>query len=108
MTAVTVARTFEDLFRDYHSVIVTAVFNRLNDLGDAEDVTADVFAGGLHVYDHATVGTAIVAGANVPFTVWVDPAVRAAIAHDRRGRVGGDRARERDPRRSHRPVALES
>ncbi len=39
----TAAGTFEDLFRAYHSVILTAAFNRLNDLGDAENVTAEVF-----------------------------------------------------------------
>lgn len=40
----TVSGMFEDLFRAYHSVILTAAFNRLNDLGDAENVTAEVFA----------------------------------------------------------------
>ncbi|MBW9111303.1 RNA polymerase sigma factor [Microbacterium ureisolvens] len=39
-----VVRAFDDLFRAYHSLILTAAFNRLNDLGDAEDVTAEVFS----------------------------------------------------------------
>ncbi|MFE2772505.1 RNA polymerase sigma factor [Microbacterium resistens] len=38
-----VARAFEDLFRAYHAVIVTAGFNRLDDLGAAEDAAAEVF-----------------------------------------------------------------
>lgn len=52
------ARTFEDLFREYHSVILTAAFNRLNDLGDAENVTADVFtAAWRHRNEHETAYT---------------------------------------------------
>ena len=38
-----VRRAFEELFRDYHSLIVTAAFNRLSDLHDAEEVAAEVF-----------------------------------------------------------------
>lgn len=38
------AADFEGFFRGYHSVILAAAFNRLNDLGAAEDVAAEVFA----------------------------------------------------------------
>ena len=37
-------RAFEELFRQYHSVIVAAAFNRLSNERDAEDAAAEVFS----------------------------------------------------------------
>lgn len=42
--AVTVERAYEELFRTFHPVLLTAALNRLNHRGDAEDVTAEVFS----------------------------------------------------------------
>lgn len=37
-------RAFEELFRSYYPVIVSAAYNRLSRLDDAEDVAAEVFS----------------------------------------------------------------
>lgn len=39
-----VERAFEESFRAHHSLLVTAAFNRLSDLDDAEEAVAEVFA----------------------------------------------------------------
>jgi RNA polymerase sigma-70 factor (ECF subfamily) len=81
--AATVARSFEDLFREYHSVILTAAFNRLNDLGDAENVTADVFtAAWRHRSEHETVFT-------LP---WLYVALRNVVGNEYRRRSRAARA----------------
>lgn len=77
LPASTAARSFEDLFREYHSVILTAAYNRLNDLGDAENVTADVFtAAWRHRSEHETV-----------FTLrWLYAALRNVVGNEYRRR----------------------
>lgn len=37
-------REFDELFRTYHAVLVTAAYGRLSNVGDAEDAAAEVFA----------------------------------------------------------------
>lgn len=44
---------FGELFRAYHSVILAAAYNRLSDVGDAEDITAEVFSAAWDKRDQA-------------------------------------------------------
>lgn len=84
--ATTVARSFEVLFREYHAVIVTAAFNRLNDIGDAENVTAEVFtAAWRHRGEHEAV-----------FTLrWLYATLRNVVGNEYRRRSRAARRYER-------------
>lgn len=84
--AATVVRAFEDLFHAYHSAILTAAFNRLNDRGDAEDVAAEVFtAAWRHRTEHELV-----------FTLrWLYATLRNVVGNEYRRRTRATRRYQR-------------
>ncbi|MFF2372420.1 RNA polymerase sigma factor [Agromyces sp. NPDC058110] len=71
-------REFEVLFRTYHPVLVSAAYNRLNDLGDAEDAAAEVFAQAWRRRDEA---------AHVFSIAWLYSTLRNVVGNQYRGRT---------------------
>ncbi|SFR91598.1 RNA polymerase, sigma subunit, ECF family [Agromyces sp. CF514] len=87
-------REFEVLFRTYHPVLVSAAYNRLSNVGDAEDAAAEVFAQAWRRRDEAA----------YVFTIaWLYSALRNVVGNHYRGRTRHTRrveqaeANHRDP-----------
>lgn len=69
---------FEALFRDYHRVILSAAYNRLNDRRDAEDAAAEVFSAAWRLR----------ANPGMVFTLpWLYGTLRNIVGHEYRRRV---------------------
>jgi len=79
-------RDFEDLFRTYHSVLVAAAYNRLNDVGDAEDAAAEVFAQAWRRRGES---------AHVLTIAWLYSTLRNVVGNQYRGRTRHARRVER-------------
>jgi RNA polymerase sigma factor (sigma-70 family) len=91
-------RDFEELFRTYHAVLVTAAYNRLSNIGDAEDAAAEVFAQAWRRRDEA---------AHVFTIAWLYSTLRNVIGNQYRGRTRHARRVER-AEANHRDLGAEA